>query len=602
MKRIVSILTAVVCVGTAVAFAGCNQEVVPEGRVGIKFWYEADMNTNSTYYELVKTYNDTQGAEDGVYVSPTMISGVGDERSTYEGSCEANVVLMSDDSVFKGIAMDGLLVDLTGYAEEDGYDLSDIPAGAVNSARLTVSENGGKIYAGEGQNLMGMPFGSGTSVLFYNKEHFDAVGINVISCEEERLAEEYPNVRPHGYAEYKESPFEGAVASTNLAEQTVYKVFNNRIPTNWEEMRYLSKMLTNDYNEAATSTYGYLGEYWFHYAWSVGGDCIGWDGDNYNFTLFDETPNYLAMQTVTVNGHEYAAGEIVTYEDKVNQDGIQEMEGLYELPSQYEAMLEFVRLSIATDDEAEAGVPGYGISPQDNITSSSAISAHFASGDVAMILQYFAHNINNFNRSMNGKFDVAPLTQYRKYEGGSTYQSGGNDFAHEYLYVIGETYDLDGDGAADDVYTGELLYKNGTPIVGTRDVGARYFYLVIPTNSDPTKYEAAWKFISWAAGAEGQEIMVKTGRFEPNQDSVAFGSFAGYSTDINYYAVADASRHGDIGDWAYFEDGEWVNDWSGDFNSYLRTGEMTIAKFLSENRTAAQAACEQTRFVILGRR
>lgn len=61
MKRMVSILTAVVCVGTAVAFTGCGGEVVPEGRVGIEFWYEADMNTNSTYYELVKTYNDTQG-------------------------------------------------------------------------------------------------------------------------------------------------------------------------------------------------------------------------------------------------------------------------------------------------------------------------------------------------------------------------------------------------------------------------------------------------------------------------------------------------------------------------------------------------------------
>ena len=96
--------------------------------------------------------------------------------------------------------------------------------------------------------------------------------------------------------------------------------------------------------------------------------------------------------------------------------------------------------------------------------------------------------------------------------------------------------------------------------------------------------------------------MVKSGRFEPNQDSVAFGSFANYSTDINYYAVADASRGGDIGDWAYFEDGEWVNDWAGDFNSYLRTGDMTIAEFLEQNETAAQVACEQTRFVILGRR
>lgn len=602
MKKIAGVLAVVMCIGTALTFAGCRTEEIPADRVNVRFWYEADMYTNSTYYELARTYNDTQGAEDGVYVSPTMISGVGDERSTYEGSCEANVVLMSDDSVYKGIAMDGLLVDLTDYAEQDGFDLSEIPAGAVNSARLTVSDDGGKIYAGEGQNLMGMPFGSGTSVLFYNTEHFDAVGINVISCEEERLAEEYPGVQPHGYAEYKQSPFEGAVASTNLAGQTVYKVFNNRIPTNWEEMRYLSKLLTKSYNSAAASNYGYLGEYWFQYAWSVGSDCIGWDGEKYNFTLFDKTPNYLATQTVTVNGNEYAAGEIVSYEDKVGQDGIEEMKGLCELPSQYDAVLEFVRLTNATNEYAEQGIPGYGISPEDNITTSSAISAQFLSGEVAMVLQTFAHNVNTFNRSMGGKYNVAPLTQYREYVNGSTYQSGGDDFAHEYLYVIGETYDLDGDGAADDVYTGDLRYENGTPVVGTRDVMARYSYLVIPTNSDPAKYEAAWKFISWAASAEGQEIMVKTGRFEPNQDSVAYGAFAGYESELNYYAAADASRHGDIGDWAYFEDGEWVNDWSGDFNNKLRMGVMTISEFLAQNQAAAQAACEQTRFVILGRR
>lgn len=602
MKRMVSILTAVVCVGTAVAFTGCGGEEVPEGRVGIEFWYEADMNTNSTYYELVKTYNDTQGVEDGVYVSPTMISGVGDERSTYEGSCKASVVLMSNDSVFKGIAMDGLLVDLSDYVAEDAFDLSAIPEGAVNSVRMTVSGSGEKIYAGEGQTLMGMPFGSSTSVLYYNISHFNAVGINVISCEEERLAEAYPNVQPHGYAEYKNSPFDGAVASTNLAGQTVYKVFNNRIPTNWEELRYLSKMLTKSYNSAATSKYGYLGEYWFQYGWSVGGDCIGWDGENYNFTLFDQTPNYLATKSVTVNGKEYAAGEIISYEDKVNQEGIGNMDGLYELPSQYDAVLEFVRLSNATNEEAEPGVPGYGVSPGDNITGAGTISGQFMSGDVAMILNTFAENINNFNRSMRGGFNVAPLMQYRVYEGGSTYQSGGDDFGHEYLYVIGETYDLDGDGAADDVYTGELLSENGTPVVGSRDVMARFSYLLIPKNSDPAKYDAAWKFISWAASEEGQEIMVKTGRFEPNQDSVAFTSFANYSQDINYYAVADASRHADFGDWAYFEDGEWVNDWANDFNSYLRKGDMTISEFLERNETAAQTACEQTRFVILGRR
>lgn len=530
MKKITRILAVAVGVSAALSFAGCQTETVPEGRVGIEFWYEADINTNPTFYELVRTYNDTQGAEDGVYVSPSMINGIGDERNTYEGSCDASVVMITNDEVFKGFAVDGLFVDMSDYLAESNFDTSDIPEAVLNSCRLTVGGSGEKSYAGAGQELLAMPFGTSTSVLFYNKSHFNAVGINVISVAEDEL-EEYnaansTSFAPHGYAEYLTAPADGLTASTNLAGQTV----------------------------------------------------------------FDETPNYLATQAVTVNGNEYAAGEIVSYEDKVNQEGIENMDGLHELPSQYDAVLEFVRLSNATNEEAEPGVPGYGVTPE-TLTS---ISAQFMSGTVAMILETYANNINTLNRTIRGQFDMAPLTQYREYVGGSTYQSGSG-FAGEHLKVIGATYD-------GEVYTGELLYENDTPVVGARDVMTRVFQLVIPKNSDPAKYDAAWKFISWAAGEEGQAIMLKTGRWEPNQDTLAYERLAQQGTDINYWAAADASRHGDIGDWAYFESGEWVNDWASDFNSYLRTGSMTITEYLDGNRTAAQAACEATNIVILGRR
>ena len=58
MKKITRILAVAVGVSAALSFAGCQTETVPEGRVGIEFWYEADINTNPTFYELVRTYND----------------------------------------------------------------------------------------------------------------------------------------------------------------------------------------------------------------------------------------------------------------------------------------------------------------------------------------------------------------------------------------------------------------------------------------------------------------------------------------------------------------------------------------------------------------
>ena len=138
MKKITRILAVAVGVSAALSFAGCQTETVPEGRVGIEFWYEADINTNPTFYELVRTYNDTQGAEDGVYVSPSMINGIGDERNTYEGSCDASVVMITNDEVFKGFAVDGLFVDMSDYLAESNFDTSDIPEAVLNSCRLTV--------------------------------------------------------------------------------------------------------------------------------------------------------------------------------------------------------------------------------------------------------------------------------------------------------------------------------------------------------------------------------------------------------------------------------------------------------------------------------
>ena len=68
----------------------------------------------------------------------------------------------------------------------------------------------------------------------------------------------------------------------------------------------------------------------------------------------------------------------------------------------------------------------------------------------------------------------------------------------------------------------------------------------------------------------------------------------------NYYAPAMMSRTSDVGDWGYFEDGEWVTDWSDDFNNKLRMGTQTLSAFLSANGTKAQEACASTTMRIKG--
>ena len=579
----------------AFGLTGCGGGA-PEGSTEISFWYSASLSNNAIYRELINTYNDGQGLEDGVWVEGDNRQNV-DSTQLYVNPPE---VLVVSDEDFKSYALDDLLLDMTSYYEQmpGDYSEEDIPDGATEAFRFDTADNAeGKRMAGEGAAIQGVPFGISVHSYYYSKTAFEGYGINIISVSEDELngTGTYANVQPHGYAEYKESPFDGAVSSTNLAGETVYKVFNNRIPMNWEEFRYLSKCFTKTYRTDSPTTYGAATHHWFSFGWSVGGDCIGYDGEKYTFTVADKAPNYLVTDPdgVTVNGTQYAAGEIVTYEDKVNTENIDQTEGLYELPSQYDAIVEFNRLTTPTNKEVDDGISGYGISS----TSGDTAVNNLTVGDFAMFA-WDMSAITTLESTNQGNYDIAPLTQYREYEGGSTYQKDGADgFKNEYLKVIGVDY---GDG----VYTGELATSDeGTPLTGVRAAGASYSALVIPRNSDAEKHEAAWKFIRWAAGPEGQAILMQMNNIVPNQTELAMSeSYSSLGEGKNYYTFADSAQYSDIGDWAYFEDGEWVTAWSGYFNNQLRTGYMTITKFLESTETTANNTIGAVNIVLNGRR
>lgn len=599
MKKATKFLAVVFALCTAFSLCACGGDGPTEGQTEILFNYEADAYTNPVMYKFVKAYNDTQGKIDGVYVRPDQTAGVGTSQPTFEGNCAANVI-MTDETVFKKFSISNLFLNLDTYETQESYDFSAMSKKGVDSARITLVTNGSKHYAGDGQDLYGMPLMTAPAVLFYNTEFFSNLDINVISCEEDRLTTQYPNLQPHGYAEYTAAngtaaPFANAKKSTNLAGKEVYKVFNDRIPMNYEEFRYLSKMFTREYNSASPSQYSCYSEWWFNDCWSVGGDCIGFDGEKYSFTLLDDSANYLATKDVTVNNVAYRAGEVIRYEDKVNEANIAslatEAGGLCTLPSQYDVQLNWLRYAIRSNQNVESNVKGYGLFSPDHAGTSNLLNRNSAMS-VDTVMQ-----LGLVNRQMSGKFNIAPLQQYRKFKGGSTYYSGGNDIANEYIKVIGEK-----NGTDSEVYTGELETENGTKIVGTQDSYAAFRYLVIPKNSDPAKYDAAWKFISWAGSEAGQKALAELVCFAPVNATAAYGDYVDKNTKWNSWAIANASVHADIGDWAYFENGEWVTGWSGAYNDVLREGNNTITWFLNTNKAAADAACANTSIIIKGRR
>ena len=568
-------------------------------------YYATYVNSYSSaaYNELIDTYNNGQGKTDGVWVQMTSNSGAvsSDNLKNFltRGTSKYDVFAVTNQqfkelAVERGVQRTGVFEPLDKYLTagvKEAMAWNQISDSQINVWRLnyaTSAELGGKHLAGEGADLLGLPFNSTPEVLFYNTEIFERMGIKIVSVEEEKCGTgDYSKLLAHGYAEYAESygaPVAGAALSENRKGERVYKIFNNRIPMNWEELRCLSW----DYQAKNPGKYGYMSEWWFNYGWSVGGDCVGWDYENKTnvFTVGDTDKNYLALNDITVNGTAYAQGEVLNYDDmkylRKNASARSAIEeDLYELPSMYDAFLEFNRLGVPANKEVVAGVKGYGVAK----STTANRGKEFTSGESAMLCES-AENITTYSTSViKGKFNIAPLAQYREYVGGSTYTSEGV----EYLNVIGK-------GG----WTGELKTVQNSDGDSVACVGeaisalsSNSSALVIPQNITQEKKDAAFKFISWAAGPQGQAIIAKSNAATPNQKNLGMSDAFVNSAErmvSNQWAACFALNNSYVGDWAYFESRNWINEWSTPLNSNVRSGSMTLTKFLEDYSATANRA------------
>lgn len=584
---------------------GSNQDNVPAesgGRTVI--YYAASYVTaqvQDSYREMVETYNQTQGVIDNVYVqmrdNPGAISAL---DSALRANYPYDVLELHDDE-FKTLAMQGgnYFVELDQFLTDDAKAAmawDQIPTALINRFRMNTkpSENG-KFLAGEGASHLALPIGNNPQMLYYNKGIMEKCGINVISVPEAELAAyneaNGATLQPHGYAEYKDAPYADAKTSRNESGEYVYKVFNECIGMNWEEQRLLARAFQKQYDYE----YGFMSEWWFNMAFSIGGDCVGWDeaAGQYKLTLTDKQPGYLVLEDVTINGVNYTKGDVLTYEGKLflnnNASELSKLAGkVYELPSQYDAILEFTRLGVPADKQAENGIYGYGVAP----TTTQNRAQRFSSGTDCIFLVEDYNQAQSFYNILGDALGMAVPTQYREYVGGSTYEKDGK----EYLKVIGETYD-------GEVYTGELHVENGTPIVGISTTASKGTGLFLPGNTKNKNYEAAFKFASWVAGPEGQKVLAKGNRYVPNQTDFATGEYAESADRLipNMWAGAYVAQNAEIGDYTYFTSLTWITEWSVTFNKDVREGSMKISDFIAQKQDAADHSLKGMRLRIVGR-
>ena len=604
MKKIAALMLAMLMIAGLVGCGGGGAEAPAEAEGRTVVYYAASYVTaqvQNAYKEMVETYNNGQGITDGIYVQMRENSGaISGLDSALRSNYQYDVLELHDDE-YKTLAMQGgnYFVKLDDYLTDSvktSMQWDQLPAPLVNRFRMnTTASEGGKFLAGEGASLLAIPNGSDPQVLYYNKSILENCGINVISVPETELeaynAANSATLQPHGYAEYKDAPYADAKSSKNEAGEFVYKVFNECIGMNWEEQRCLARAFQKQYGYE----YGFMSEWWFYMGFSVGGDCVGWDdaAGQYKLTLTDKQPGYLALTDVTVNGVSYAKGNVLNYESKLflnnNADQLSALEGkVYALPSQYDAILEFTRLGVPADKQADTGINGYGIAP--NTTQNR--TARFTSGtDCPFLIEYFSQ-AQSFKGILGDAMGMAVPAQYREYVGGSTYEKGGK----EYLKVIGESYD-------GQVYTGELHMENGTPIVGEVATASEAAGFFLPANTKNKNYDAAMKFVAWAAGPEGQAILAKGNKMVPNQTAYGMGEYADSADRLvsGMWAGAYVAQEADIGDYTYFTSLTWITEWSMTFNKDVREGSLTIADFIAQKQAAADHSLKGMRLRIMGR-
>ena len=601
MKKITAFLLATVMTLGVTACGGKGSADAGDRTV---IYYAASYVTaqvRDSYLEMIKTYNEGQGVEDGVYVQMTENSGA---ISGLDSALRSNYmydVLQLNDDEYKALAMQGgnYFVALDEYLTDDAKKAmawDDVPESLVNRFRFNTKADDKNVFqSGTGAELLALPVGNDPQMLFYNKAILEECGFNVISVPETELdaynSENSATLKAHGYAEYKDAPFADAKSSKNESGAFVYKVFNECIPMNWEELRCVARAMQKQYGKE----YGFMSEWWFFMGWSVGGDCIGWNeaSSEYELTLTDKQPNYLALEDITVNGTDYAKGDVLFYEDKTflnsNEGEKSALNGkIYALPSTYDVILEFTRLGVPANKDADTGVKGYGVAP----STTTNRSARFTSGtDCPFLIEYFS-NAQSYKEILGDKLGMTTPTQYREYVGGSTYNNGGT----EYLKVIGETYD----GA---VYTGDLKVESETAIVGEATTASEASGLFLPANTKSKNYEAAFKFASWVAGPEGQAILAKGNRLVPNQTSYGLGDYAKSEDRIvpNMWTGAYVAQKADIGDYTYFTSLTWITEWSQTFNSDVREGKMTLTDFAAAKTDVANTTLKGMNIRINGR-
>jgi len=516
--RILAVVFSLACaIG---CFAGCG-----DSATSIKFYTWGNDTEQAVMRSLVEKFNNLHKGEIKVNFTPIPSGDYATKLENALGGRQVPDVFIAGDGEIKRWISMGAVAKLDEYVEQSTViDLDDMYTEGVNRYRFDDNSP----LAGRG-DLYGIMRDYSPSCIYYNIDAFETVGVHCISMTAEDSLAQYGD-------------------ATAYFEHEGQLYFNNKVPLDWDELLSLAQRLTANTaapvrNDSSITKYGMYVINWFCFGFSVGGNCLKWveddnyaEGGKYDFTLFDDTANWIVNEgnTVTVGETTYTAGQIVEYNDKPALTDAQKAL-CTQLPSQLDAMQYFVDLSVK-----------HKVSPVPDVTASNSSYTIFSSQQAAMLLDTrYATGIyrKTIDEATTGRFnwDVAPIPKHK--DGILAGHSGSEAYC-------------------------------------------------IAQNS--RKKDLAWKFIEFMAGEEGSKAFAEAGFTLPaNKQMANSDTFIQQGQNPkNYQIFLDAPTYQTVGDWGYLPDKDWINIWANPLNTDVLNGDMTLAQLQALTEAETQSAVD----------
>jgi len=375
----------------------------PAARSQVDFWGWGDPDEIAVFNRLVREFNEIHrvaraGVEMSIRVNYTQRPPADYSTVTLMALSQGggpDVFYVGDGDV-KSWAQLGVLSNLTAWFDNSPYlDPDDMWSSSVNRYRIDLATMRTDIdVPGANFPLWAVPKDIGPTVIYYNIDAFEAVGVRIISVDAEDIIA-FNNGAPDLTGRTRtQIGIPADVAIGAVGYDHVNRIFNNRIAMNWNERDDLAKLLTRSHNPGSPTMFGYFTEWWFAYGWSVGGDVIRFneDGGHWDFTLGCTHRMWLA-----------ADGTFHRYEAQAGEGAIQMQY------SQRDAFTRFVQLSQPTNvDVSGYGHYGLAITPTPQGLGAGGKVGHFTAGNTAMLVDIRASTVA-IRRQSDFRWDVAPL-------------------------------------------------------------------------------------------------------------------------------------------------------------------------------------------------